>query len=105
MEETGQKYIYLGFGNTVKTIGKVRNLKMSNVQRLRVSELMKNPVFVRDRIQLVYILQGVLGECYLLSSLAVLTEQDYLIKSVFPSFESSTYGIYIARLLNNEIYQ
>ena len=81
---------------------------MLKVQWLRVSELMKNTVFVRDRIQPADILQGVLGDCYLPSSLAALTEQDYRIKSVFPSLKISPYVIYIARLfrlLHGGVYQ
>lgn len=105
LEGTGQKYTDLGFGHSDKSIGKVKNLDISKVQWLRVSELMKNPVFVRDRIQPSDILQGVLGDCYLLSSLAALAEQEYRIKSVFPSLEISPYGIYMARLLHNGVYQ
>lgn len=66
---------------------------------------MKNPLFVRDSIQPSDILQGVLGDCYFLSSMASMAEQDYRIMSIFPSLEISPYGIYMARVLHNGVYQ
>lgn len=47
--------------------------------------MMKKPMFVRDNIQPSDILQGIIGDCYFLSAMAALAEQDYRIKSIFPS--------------------
>jgi hypothetical protein len=40
---------------------------------------------VKDKIEAADILQGSLGDCYFLSALAALAEQDYRIKNIFPS--------------------
>jgi len=85
LEGTDQMFTDLEFGHDEKSIGKVPNVDFSKVKWLRVSELMKKPKFVNDSIQPSDILQGVLGDCYFLSSLAALAEQDYRIKNIFPS--------------------
>lgn len=50
-------------------------------------------------------MQGSLGDCYLLSALASLAEQEYRIKNVFPDLNVNPNGIYMARILHNGILQ
>jgi len=44
-------------------------------------------------------LQGNLGDCYFLSAIAALAENDFRIKNIFPSLELNPYGIYMARIM------
>lgn len=43
--------------------------------------------------------QGSLGDCYFLSAVSALSEQDFRIKNLFPELRLNRHGVYMARLL------
>lgn len=49
------------------------------------------------------ILQGSIGDCYFLSAISAIAENDFRIKNIFPSLEINKYGIYMARVLNRGV--
>lgn len=49
------------------------------------------------------ILQGSIGDCYFLSAISAIAENDFRIKNIFPSLEINKYGIYMARVLNKGV--
>lgn len=50
-----------------------------------MGEVIKNPVFIGDKIEPGDILQGGIGDCYFLSAIAGLAEFDTRIKTIFPN--------------------
>ena len=66
---------------------------------------MRNPEFIKGKVEPADIIQGELGDCYFLSALSALAEQGFRIKNLFPSLEISPNGIYMARILHNGEYQ
>jgi calpain-15 len=65
----------------------------------RIPEVIKNPEFVSDLIEPSDILQGSLGDCYFLSAISALAENDFRIKNLFPDLKINPHGIYMARIL------
>lgn len=49
------------------------------------------------------ILQGSLGDCYFLSAIAALAENDFRIKNLFPDLDLHPEGIYMARILHGGV--
>ena len=70
-----------------------------------MKDIIPDAIFVNDKIEPADILQGSLGDCYLLSALAALAEQEYRIKNIFPDLTVNPNGIYMARILHNGILQ
>ena len=58
---------------------------------------------VQGKIEPSDILQGEIGDCYFLSSLAGIAENDQRIKDLFCSLETNEYGVYGANLYKNGI--
>lgn len=69
----------------------------------RIPQVVRNPEFVSGKIEPSDVLQGSIGDCYFLSSIAALAEEDFRIKNLFPSLEINPYGIYMARILHQGI--
>lgn len=44
-------------------------------------------------------MQGSIGDCYFLSAISALAENDFRIKNLFPNLEINPFGIYMARIL------
>lgn len=65
----------------------------------RIPEVIKNPEFVSGKIEPSDVLQGSIGDCYFLSSISALAENDYRIKNLFPDLRVNPHGIYMARIL------
>ena len=51
------------------------------------------------------ILQGELGNCYFLSAIAALAQNNYRLKNIFQSLQMNKNGIYMARVLFNGVLQ
>jgi hypothetical protein len=71
----------------------------------RIRDIAPEAIFTNDKIEPADILQGSLGDCYLLSALAALAEQEYRIKNIFPSLTMNPNGFYMARVLHNGVLQ
>lgn len=56
-----------------------------------------------DRIEPNDILQGSIGDCYFLSAISAIAENDFRIKNLFPNLEINKYGIYMARVLHRGV--
>jgi hypothetical protein len=50
-------------------------------------------------------LQGGLGNCYFLSAIAALAENDFRIKNIFPNLSMNKNGFYMARVLHLGVLQ
>lgn len=44
-------------------------------------------------------MQGSIGDCYFLSAISALAENDFRIKNLFPNLEINPHGIYMVRIL------
>ncbi|MFM7854464.1 MAG: C2 family cysteine protease [Flammeovirgaceae bacterium] len=64
-----------------------------------------NYTFVSDNFTPSDILQGKLGNCYFLSSLAGLAEKSHRIINLFPNIQINENGIYMARILHDGVFQ
>ena len=53
----------------------------------RIPSVIKNPEFISGKIEPSEVLQGSIGDCYFLSSIAALAEEDHRIKNLFPNLE------------------
>lgn len=71
----------------------------------RIPEVIENAEFVSGTMQPADIIQGKIGDCYFLSAISALAENDFRIKNLFPSLEMSPYGIYMVRILYQGILQ
>jgi hypothetical protein len=69
----------------------------------RASDHLSNPALFVPPFAPDVIKQGLLGDCYLMSALAVLTLKPDLLKSIFVTSEYSAYGIYAVRFFKNGI--
>jgi calpain-15 len=85
LQATGEQFTDLDFPADAKSLGKLSGVDPAKTRWLRVGQLLKAPVFVSDSIRPDDILQGSLGDCYFLSAMASLAEQDYRIKNIFAS--------------------
>ena len=70
-----------------------------NAEWKRISEIIRCPEFVSDKIEPGDILQGSIGDCYFLSAIAALAEFDFRVKNVFADLKVNQHGIYMARVL------
>jgi hypothetical protein len=86
-------------------LGKLDEKTLKSLSWKRLKDIIPNAIFVNDKIDPADILQGSLGDCYFLSALAALAEQDYRVKSIFPKLEVNPNGFYMARLLHNGVLQ
>ena len=66
------------------SIGKGEDLPVKATWK-RIPDVIPNPEFVTGKIEPGDILQGSLGDCYFLSAIAALSENDFRIKNLFPS--------------------
>lgn len=105
MQGTNEKFTDLEFGHDLDSLGKLEKFDLSKIKWLRISQMLKDPIFINQSIKPEDILQGALGDCYFHSAIACLAEQDFRIKNIFSSLEISPYGIYMARIIYNGIYQ
>lgn len=60
----------------------------------RISEIIPNPVLFGSSIEPSQVIQGNLGDCYFLSALAALAEQQERITSIFKDQTYNVSGIY-----------
>ena len=58
-----------------------------------------------DMISPNQITQGLLNNCYWLSSISSLAERDYRIKNIFGTEKMNEQGIYMCKLTYNGVYQ
>jgi len=101
---SGQKFTDPDFPPDQTSLGNVEDLKGTTVWK-RIPDTLKAPQFVSDKIEPSDILQGSLGDCYFLSAIAALSENDFRIKNLFPDLEINPYGIYMARILHGGVLQ
>lgn len=73
-------------------------MKMNPVWK-RIPDVISNPHFVSGKIEPGDILQGSIGDCYFLSAISALAENDFRIKNLFPNLEINPHGIYMVRIL------
>lgn len=71
---------------------------VTSVKWNRISELYENQVLMGSRIQPKDIIQGKLGNCYLLSALAALAEHQEYITNLFYEQTANRHGIYKVQL-------
>lgn len=65
----------------------------------RAKDIFKNPELFEGKIEPNDIMQGNLGDCYLLSTLAAIAETPKRISKIFVSTETSKNGIYAVELV------
>ena len=65
----------------------------------RANEVFKNPQLFEGKVEPNDIMQGNLGDCYLLSTLAAIAEDASRIKKLFISTDTSPEGIYAVDLV------
>lgn len=97
-QESGQKFTDTEFPPDQSSIGDVEDLKMTATWK-RIPDVIKNPEFISNKIDSSDILQGSLGDCYFLSAISALAENDFRVKNLFPNLEINRSGIYMARIL------
>lgn len=91
--DENNKYFDREFGNEVKCLG-FKSLA-EEVQWLRPSQFMKGDYFIFEGlIEPKDIKQGRLGDCYLLSALASISEYPFIVKRIFETTTESSYGAY-----------
>jgi calpain-15 len=95
--ESGQKWTDPEFPPDQSSIGQVDDV--GKVTWKRIPDVIKNPQFVSGKIEPGDILQGSLGDCYFLSAISALAENDFRIKNLFPNLDMNAHGIYMARVL------
>lgn len=71
----------------------------------RLGEIIKKPVFIGDNISPGDILQGRIGNCYFLSAISGLAENEGRISKIFPNLEINKNGIYMARVLQRGVFK
>lgn len=71
----------------------------------RINDILPRCKFVSDNFAPSDILQGKIGNCYFLSSLAGLAEKSYRIINIFPNRQINENGIYMARILHKGVFQ
>ena len=98
LEESGQKFTDPDFPPTQSSIGKMEDLNIRAMWK-RIPDIIKHPEFVKGQIEPADILQGSVGDCYFLSAIAALAENDFRIKNLFVDLRVNPMGIYMARIM------
>ena len=101
-QEKGGKWTDPDFPPEQESIGNVEDIPVRATWK-RIPEVIPNPQFVSGKIEPGDILQGSIGDCYFLSAISALAENDFRIKNLFPSLEISPHGIYMVRILYHGI--
>jgi calpain-15 len=100
--ETGQKFTDPDFPPDKSSLGAIEDLNMRATWK-RIPDIIRNAEFVSERIEPNDILQGSIGDCYFLSALSAIAENDFRIKNLFPCLEVSKHGVYMARVLHRGV--
>ena len=103
-KDSGEKWTDPDFPPNEKSIG-LSSGSRSQVTWKRIPDVIRNPEFISGRIEPADVLQGKIGNCYFLSSVAALAETDYRIKNLFPELKINPHGIYMARILHEGVLQ
>ncbi len=71
----------------------------------RIPDIIKEPKFICDTVSPEDVFQGEIGNCYFLSAVSALAENDFRIKNVFGYLQINPNGFYMARIMFRGIYQ
>jgi hypothetical protein len=82
--ETGQKFTDPEFPPDKSSLGTIEDLTIRATWK-RIPDIIKNAEFVSDRIEPNDILQGSIGDCYFLSAISAIAENDFRIRNIFPN--------------------
>lgn len=105
MTGTDQTFTDPDFPPNAQSLGKLDDKLVNSLTWKRIKDILPDAIFANGTISPSDILQGSLGDCYLLSALASLAEQDYRVKSLFPKLDINPNGFYMARILHNGVLQ
>ena len=105
MTGTDQTFTDPDFPPNAQSLGKLDDKLLNSLTWKRIKDILPDAIFANGTIAPSDILQGSLGDCYLLSALASLAEQDYRVKSLFPKLDINPNGFYMARILHNGVLQ
>jgi hypothetical protein len=97
-EDSGMNFIDGEFPPEEASIGKVEDLRVRATWK-RIPDVIRDPLFIENRVDPSGIFQGSLGDNYFLSAISALAEKDYRIKNLFPELRMNRQGIYMARIL------
>jgi calpain-15 len=105
VEFTGSEKQYTDpdFPPNQESLGKLDEKTLNSMEWKRIKDICPDAIFISDKIEPGDILQGSLGDCYFLSALAALAEQEYRIKNLFPRIDMNPNGFYMARILHNGV--
>lgn len=85
-QEKNTKWTDPDFPPDETSIGKGEDLPVKATWK-RIPDVIHNAEFVSGKIEPSDILQGSIGDCYFLSAISALAENDFRIKNLFPSLE------------------
>ncbi|KAJ3432911.1 calpain-15 [Anaeramoeba flamelloides] len=109
VEDTNQKFVDPGFPHDITSLcGKVKKVpkkyhKVTQWRRPSTKKKDQKISLFTDGFDPSDITQGMLGDCYLLSSLSVLTLHPKLMENIFVYSKNEKYGFFVVRLcINNK---
>ena len=71
----------------------------------RIPEIIKDAKFICDTVSPEDVFQGEIGNCYFLSAVSALAENDFRIKNIFGELKINPNGFYMARIMFRGVYQ
>lgn len=90
--KSGKPFVDDRFPADPSSLGEIEGIR--ECQWKRITDIVKSPVLIAPKIQPNRVVRGSLGDCYFLSALAALAEQEGAIRTLFGNQEYTPSGIY-----------
>ena len=102
LKKNNKKFIDHEFPAQEYSLGEIQGIE--HCQWKRISELITSPILIGKGIEPLQVIQGSLGDCYFLSALAALAEDESVIQAMFEGQAYTPTGIYkVMMRINGEL--